>query len=159
MLLLLLSAPAIVLGEITDGFPTGRKIHMVGGANSEKPYAGFILNRNEAIEDQLVLRGDFSSAFKIYEKLDQRGDTTASHNLGLMYIRGLAVKKDLKVGMKYLEKAMRDLPNFATSNNYYEKAKREFEAVDKRSTVAKQAVASTKPKEIVGGLPPLKKTD
>ena len=56
LLLLLLSIPTIAFGEITDGYPTGRKMHMVGGANSGKPYVGFILNRNEAIEDNLTIQ-------------------------------------------------------------------------------------------------------
>ena len=85
-----------------------------------------ILNINKQAEDDLVLSGDFDSAFKLYKKLDAQGDTTAAHNVGLMYIRGLGVKKDIALGMKYLEKSMVDLPNWATANNSYEKAKKEL---------------------------------
>ena len=111
---------------ITDGYPSGKKIHMVGGGNGRRPYVGFILNINKKAEDDLVLSGDFDSAFRLYQKLDAQGDTTAAHNVGLMYIRGLGVKKDIALGMKYLEKSMVDLPNWATANNYYEKAKKEL---------------------------------
>ena len=111
---------------ITDGYPSGKKIHMVGGGNGRRPYVGFILNINKKAEDDLVLSGDFDSAFRLYQKLDAQGDTTAAHNVGLMYIRGLGVKKDIALGMKYLEKSMADLPNWATANNYYEKAKKEL---------------------------------
>lgn len=112
--------------HLVDGYHAGKKIHMLGGKNLNKPYVGFIFNIDTKIEDELILNGEYKVAIDIYKYLETTGDTTASHNLGLMYIRGMGVKKDVKTGLIYLEKSMESLANFSTSNAYYEKGKREL---------------------------------
>lgn len=111
---------------LTDGFTTGKKIHMLGGGNVKKPYVGFILNIKTKMEDSLVLSGSYDFAFKIYEELDKKGDATASHNIGLMYIRGMGVSKDIQTGMRFLDKAMVDPANYNTSIAYYIMAEKEL---------------------------------
>ena len=98
---------------------------MVGDGNSQKPYVGFILNIKKRTEDSLVLNGDFNTALIHYQYLESQGDLSASHNLGLMYLRGLAVKKDIQLAMHYLEQSMSSSANYATSKNYYDKAYKE----------------------------------
>lgn len=112
--------------HLIDGYQSGKKIHMLDGGNLKKPYVGFILNMDTKIEDELILKGEYTSAIEIYKNLDSKGDKTASHNLGLMYIRGLGVKKDIEDGMTYLEKSMESLPNYSTSYVYYKKARKEL---------------------------------
>ena len=109
-------------GMITDGYASGKKIHMVGGSNAGKAYAGFILNIRKKTEDEMVLRGNFLAAATIYRKLDAQGDLTAAHNLGLMLIRGLDGPKDIKLGMTYLERSMADPANYATAKSYYDRS-------------------------------------
>lgn len=116
-------------GEITEGYPSGKKIHMVGDGNSRKPYVGFILNIKQRTEDGLVLNGDFNAALIHYQYLESQGDLSASHNLGLMYLRGLAVKKDIQLAMHYLEQSMSSSANYATSKNYYDKATKESSGI------------------------------
>jgi hypothetical protein len=115
--------------HLDDGYPTGDKIHMLSGKNSNKPYVGFILNINTKIEDELILNGEYGAAVDIYQNLDATGDATASHNLGLMYMRGMGITKDIKTGLLFLEKSMQSLPNFNTSHTYYEKGKRELNSL------------------------------
>lgn len=116
---------------LTDGFTTGNKIHMLGGSNSKKPYVGFILNIKTKLEDSLILSGNYDAAFQLYLELDGKGDSTASHNIGLMYIRGMGVKKDIEAGLIYLKRSMEDLPNYATSEAYYNKAVKELSIKNK----------------------------
>jgi len=111
---------------LKDGFTSGAKIHMLGGKNVNKPYVGFILNIKTKMEDSLILSGNYVSAFQIYRQLSDDGDTTASHNVGLMLIRGMGVNKDIKNGMLFLDKSMADLSNYATSEVYYKKASKEL---------------------------------
>ena len=107
---------------LKDGYPSGKKIHMVSGNNPGKPYVGFILNINTHVEDELILNGNFYEAFNIYSGLAVSGDLSAAHNLGLMLIRGLGASKDLKLGIYYLRESMASLDNFNTSKTYYDKA-------------------------------------
>ena len=72
------------------------------------------------------MSGNYVSAFQIYRQLSDDGDTTASHNVGLMLIRGMGVNKDIKNGMLFLDKSMADLSNYATSEVYYKKASKEL---------------------------------
>jgi hypothetical protein len=109
-------------GKIIDGYTSGLKIHMVGGNNSSKAYAGFILNINKHTEDDLILSGNFSEAFPYYKNLESKGDLTAIHNLGLMYLRGLGVEKNIPEALIYLGKSMESLDNYATAEVYYKKA-------------------------------------
>lgn len=94
---------SIASAEITDGYTFGKKIHMNGGNNFGKPYHGFILNIQEQEEDLLVLSGRFSQVISIYTKKAEGGDIDAMHNLGLMYVKGLGVSKNLPLGIRYLE--------------------------------------------------------
>ena len=112
--------------KIIDGYPSGSKIHMVGGDNGGKLYLGFILNILPKTEDRHVLRGEFLNAFNIYNVLDQQGDLTATHNIGLMLIRGLGVNKNTVAGMAYLEKSMQSPQNYATAKYFLDKAKKEI---------------------------------
>lgn len=91
--------------EITDGYPFGSKIHMNGGNNYQKSYHGFILNIKPHKEDLLVLNGQYDDVLEIYLEQADAGDINAMHNLGLMYIKGLGVNKDLQKGIEYLEKS------------------------------------------------------
>lgn len=115
----------LIGGKISDGYASGQKIHMIGGSNGGKPYVGFILNIEKRTEDGLVLSGDFKTAFLHYKQLESQGDLTAVHNLGLMYLRGLGVDKDVSIALTYLEKSMTSLPNYATAKVYYDKALKE----------------------------------
>ncbi len=113
---------------ITDGYCTenGKKCHMVGGDNSSKKYLGFILNSKERDEDLFVLENDFNKAFAIYKNLCDRNDIDACHNLGLMYIRGLGVEKNIQMGLPFLEKSMEKLSNWNTANVFYQRALKEL---------------------------------
>jgi TPR repeat protein len=111
--------------EIKDGYPSGNKIHMVGGSNTGKPYLGFILNIKPREEDLLILNGKYQEAMQIFQQLDKEGDPSAAHNIGMMLYRGLGVEKDVNKAMIYFEKSMKDLSNYATSSNFYDRAKKE----------------------------------
>lgn len=89
--------------EITDGYPFGSKIHMNGGNNYRKSYNGFILNIKPQKEDILVLNENYEDVLPIYLSKSGDGDIDAMHNLGLMYIKGLGVKRNLVKGINYLE--------------------------------------------------------
>jgi len=112
--------------ELKDGYPTGTKIHMVGGSNPGKPYLGFILNIKPQDEDLMILNGNYQEAMRIFQLLDKEGDPSAAHNIGMMLFRGLGTEKDVRKAMIYFEKSMKHLPNYATSSNFYEKAKKEY---------------------------------
>lgn len=122
----------LIGGKISDGYASGQKIHMIGGNNGGKPYVGFILNIEKRTEDGLVLNGDFKTAFVYYKQLESQGDLTAAHNLGLIYLRGLGVDKDISLALSYLEKSMTSLPNYATAKIYYDKALKENNQVTSR---------------------------
>lgn len=113
------------IAAITDGFTTGKEIHMVAGKNPGKPYLGFILNISAKEEDHLVLSGNFKAAYPIYLTKSQAGDVSASHNLGLMYLRGLGVNMDLEKSISYLEISMTSDSNWSTANVFYQKALKE----------------------------------
>lgn len=89
--------------EITDGYSFGSKIHMNGGNNYRKSYDGFILNIKPEKEDLLVLNEKYEDVLPMYLSKAGEGDIDASHNLGLMYIRGLGVNKNLAKGIRFLE--------------------------------------------------------
>jgi uncharacterized membrane protein len=91
--------------DITDGYAFGNKIHLNGGSNYGKSYNGFILNKKTEKEDLLVLNGQYDDVLEIYLEQADAGDINAMHNLGLMYIKGLGVNKDLQKGIEYLEKS------------------------------------------------------
>ncbi len=99
---------------------------MVGGSNSSQSYVGFILNSKEKSEDIFVLKNEFSKAFPIYSAQCGRNDIDSCHNLGLMYIRGLGVDKDIQTGMRYLDLSRKKLENYNTANIFYEKASKEI---------------------------------
>jgi hypothetical protein len=111
--------------ELKDGFTSGAKIHMVGGSNVGKPYLGFILNIKPREEDSLILSGNYQEAMRIFQQLDKEGDSTAAHNIGMLFFRGLGVEKDVNKAIIYFEKSMKDLSNYSTSSNFYQKAKKE----------------------------------
>jgi len=56
----------------------------------------------------------------------EAGDVDASHNLGMMYLRGLGVEKDLEKSIFYLEKSMAKLTNWSTANVFQQKAIKEL---------------------------------
>lgn len=127
-------------GTITDGYPSADgKIHMVGGKNGKKLYVGFILNRKERQEDILILNYQFSEAYLIYKKQLEDDDIYAYHNLGLMYLRGLGVQKDLNIAKNYLQISMQKLENYNTANIYYQKAQQEIESNQTKSEEANKA--------------------
>lgn len=115
----------LIGGEITEGYVSGQKVHMVGDESSRKPYVGFILNIKKRTEDGLVLNGEFKAAAAHYKYLESQGDLSAAHNLGIMYLRGFGVEKDVNLALRYLEKSMSSNANYATSKNYYDKATKE----------------------------------
>jgi uncharacterized protein len=124
--------------EALDGYCTenGEKCHMLGGVNSSQKYVGFILNSKEKDEDLLVLRNEFGKAFAIYKNLCDRNDIDACHNLGLMYIRGLGVEKNIQMGLPFLKKSMEKLSNWNTANLYYQKALKELEKKNEGSSTS-----------------------
>lgn len=76
---------------------------MNGGNNYRKSYDGFILNIKPEKEDLLVLNEKYEDVLPMYLSKAGEGDIDASHNLGLMYIRGLGVNKNLAKGIRFLE--------------------------------------------------------
>lgn len=129
MVLLLMGLTGMASAKITDGYPAGKKIHMVGGNNAVKLHLGFILNIQEELEDRLVLKGNFREVYPIYLQKHQALDLDATHNLGLMYLRGLGVPKDLDQAIGYLKLSMSKDSNWNTANIFYQKALKERAAL------------------------------
>lgn len=60
--------------------------------------------------------GEYSSSFKWYKKAVDNGNVEALFNLGLAYIKGRGVKKDIQKGIQYWEKAS-DLGDWIANRN------------------------------------------
>ena len=52
-----------------------------------------------------IEKGDYKTAFTIFEDLALKGDSKAQYNLGLMYENGYGVKQDYKKAIEWYEKA------------------------------------------------------
>lgn len=50
-------------------------------------------------------RHDYATAYRIFRPLAEKGDAGAQYSLGLMYIKGFGVKKDLKMAGKWFRLA------------------------------------------------------
>uniref|UniRef100_UPI000B2125D2 tetratricopeptide repeat protein n=1 Tax=Aliarcobacter skirrowii TaxID=28200 RepID=UPI000B2125D2 len=50
-------------------------------------------------------KGDYKTAFIIFEDLASKGDAKAQYNLGFMYDNGYGVKQDYKKAIEWWEKA------------------------------------------------------
>lgn len=50
-------------------------------------------------------KGDYKTAFTIFEDLASKGDADSQRNLGLMYYNGQGVKQDYKKAIEWYEKA------------------------------------------------------
>ncbi len=52
-----------------------------------------------------IEKGDYKTAFTIFEDLASKGDANAQYNLGLMYHNGYGVRQDYKKAIEWWEKA------------------------------------------------------
>lgn len=146
VLMLLMGLAGTAVAKLTDGYPAGKKIHMVGGGNLLKQHLGFILNIQEEPEDRLVLQGKFLDVYPMYLEKSQAGDLDATHNLGLMYLRGLGVKKDIQKAIAYLEKSSAKDANYATAQIFLDKALKEQASA---APSASSAVVASPPAQAV----------
>lgn len=66
-----------------------------------------ITNVDDEIDkaNEELQKGNFKEAVKVYEKYADEGNARAMGNLGMRYILGEGVKKNLKTGLSWLEKA------------------------------------------------------
>jgi TPR repeat protein len=50
--------------------------------------------------------GDFATALRLWRPLAEQGDSTAQHNLGIMYVNGLSVEQDYAQAYMWLSLAV-----------------------------------------------------
>jgi hypothetical protein len=87
------------------GYPNAKVSHLVGpdiplGAS----YSGFIIGLTPSAADALAVKGKFSAALELYlQNYKNNNDAEAAHNIGLIYSRGLGVKRNKKIALSYLE--------------------------------------------------------
>ena len=51
-------------------------------------------------------RGDYATALRFFRPLAEQGDSTAQHNLGIMYVNGLGVAQDYAQAYMWLSLAV-----------------------------------------------------
>ncbi len=86
---------------------------------------------------------EYEEAFRIYQKVAKKSDDKAEYNIGMMYMKGLGVKKSKMDAYKWLRRASKHGNKEATlffkqMNERYEKNRLEKEAQKKADTVTKK---------------------
>jgi len=86
---------------------------------------------------------EYEDAFRIYQKVANKGDEKAEYNIGMMYMKGIGVKRSKMDAYKWLRRASKHGNKEATlffkeMNERYEKKRLEKEAQKKVASVKKE---------------------
>ena len=119
---IILSSGEIIIEKVVEKEPSEAKIRELISKNikdfipKEKPQQPIIQTREEIrfvkTEDQLgrayqLLYGqkDYIEALKLLRELDDNGDANAQATIGIMFLEGMGVEKNISKAIQYFQKA------------------------------------------------------